>query len=145
MLLLVALFACMLTCLLRHIQVWCWYPPTVSKHHLGTPPYPSWSVNMLCLLCKTYNDDASVLPPTLVWSLPIARAWSRSLSWLFSALVCDLLPRRSFHGSPKAHSQKSVSVTILTSTAWRTLGLFGAFPTLVGGHHWSLGATLLGS
>jgi len=27
----------------------------------------------------------------------------------------------------------------------RTLGLFCAFPTLVGGHHWCLGATFLGS
>jgi len=60
--------------------------------------------------------------------------WSRSLFFL-SALVCDLLPRRLFHGSPKAHCQKSISVTILMSTAWRTSGLFGAFPTLVGGHH----------
>jgi len=37
--------------------------------------------------------------------------------------------------SPKVHCQKSISVTILTSAARRTLGLFGAFPTLVGGHH----------
>ena len=96
---------------------------------------------MSSLICSTYDDDASVLPPTLVRSLPIARAWSRSLSF-FSALVCDLLPRRSFHGSPKAHCQKSISVTILTSTAWRTLGLFGAFPTLMGGH---LEAEFLGS
>ena len=35
--------------------------------------------------------------------------------------------------SPKVHCQTSISVTILTSTAWRTLGLFGAFPTLWGG------------
>jgi len=92
------------------------------------------SVDMSCLFCSTYDDDASGLAPTLVRLLPIARVWSRSLS-LFSALVCDLLPRRLFHGSPKAHCQKSTSVTILTSTAWRTLGLFGTFPTLVGGHH----------
>jgi len=64
---------------------------------------------------------------------------------LFSALVCDLLPRRLFHGSPKAHCQKSISVTFLTSTAWRTLGLLSAFPTLVGGQQWSLGATFLSS
>jgi hypothetical protein len=32
---------------------------------------------------------------------------------------------RLLHGSPKAHYQKSISVTILTSTAWGTLGLFG--------------------
>ena len=50
-------------------------------------------------LPRTPDDNASVLPPTLVQSLPIVRAWSRSLS-LFSALVCDLLPRRLFHGSP---------------------------------------------
>jgi len=29
-----------------------------------------------------------------------------------SALVCDLLPRRLFHGLPKAHCQKSILVTI---------------------------------
>ena len=51
---------------------------------------------------------------------------------MFSALVCDLLPRRLFHRFAKGaswHCQKSISVTILTSTVWRTLGLFGAFPT----------------
>jgi len=37
------------------------------------------------------------------------------------ALVCDLLPRRLFHGLPKAHFQKSISVTILTSATRRTL------------------------
>jgi len=73
-----------------------------------------------------------------------AYMWSRSMSF-FSALVCDLLPRRLFHGSPKAHCQKSISVTILRTTAWRTLGLFDVFPTLVGGHHRSLGTTFLGS
>jgi len=56
----------------------------------------------------------------------------------FSELVCNLLPRRLFNGSPKAHCQKSVSVTIF----WRKLGLLGVFPTPVGGHH-SLGATFL--
>jgi len=47
--------------------------------------------------------------------------------------------------SAKGALPKSISVPILTSNAWRTLGLFGAFPTLVGGHHWSWGATFLGS
>jgi len=77
-------------------------------------------------------------------TLIILRVWfwfSRSV--FFSALVCDLLPRQLYHGSPKAHSQQRISVTALTSTAWRTLGLFGAFPTLV--DHWSLCATFLGS
>jgi len=85
-------------------------------------------------LPRAPDDNASVLPPTLVRSLPIECALSRSMSF-FSALVCDVLPRRLFHGSPKAHCQKSISVTILTSTAWRTVGLFGAVPTPVGGHH----------
>jgi len=50
------------------------------------------------------------------------------LDWNRNELVCDLLPRWLFHSPPKAHCQKSISVTILTSTAWRTLGLLGAFP-----------------
>jgi len=66
--------------------------------------------------------------------LSCAYMWSRSLCFL-SVLVCDLLPRRLFHGSTKAHCQTSISATILTSTAWRTLGLLGTFPALVGGHH----------
>ena len=50
-------------------------------------------------LPRAPDDNASVLPPTLVRSLPIACAWSRSLSFFFlSALVCDLLPRRLFDG-----------------------------------------------
>ena len=57
-----------------------------------------------------------------------------------SGLVCDLLSRRQFHGSPKAHCQKSVlvkisTVTISTSTALRTPELLVAFSTRVGGHH----------
>jgi len=47
--------------------------------------------------------------------------------------------------APKARCQNSTSVTILMSTAWRKLGLFGAFPTKVGGHHKSLGAMFVGS
>jgi len=82
--------------------------------------------------------------PLWFCSLCIHVSRSPSLSVL-SALVCDLLPTRLFHGSPKAHCQKSNSVTILTSTTWRALGVFGALPALVGGHHWSLGATFLGS
>jgi len=47
-----------------------------------------------------------------------------------SALVCDLLPRRLFHGMPTAHCQKSISVTLFKSTAWRSVhvGVFGGFP-----------------
>ena len=61
----------------------------------------------------------------------------------FSALVYDLLPRRLFHGLLKAHCQKSISVTISSITAWRTLGLLSAFPTLMGGHQSFLGVTFL--
>ena len=39
----------------------------------------------------------------------------------FSRLVCDLLRRHLFEGQPKAHWQKSLWVTFLTSTAWSTL------------------------
>ena len=62
----------------------------------------------------------------------------------FGELVCDLLPIRLFHGSPKSHCQKSISVTILTSTASRTLRLLGAIPTPAGERH-SLGFKFLGS
>jgi len=41
-------------------------------------------------------------------------------------------------------SQSQFDEHCLEDTAWRTLGLLGAFLTLVGGHH-SLGATFLGS
>jgi len=52
----------------------------------------------------------------------------------FSALLCDVLPRRLLHPSivtslAKGALPKSISVTLLMSTAWRTLGLVGAFPT----------------
>jgi len=49
-----------------------------------------------------------------------------SLSFL---VRLSLLSRRFFYGLPKAHCQKSISISILTSTAWRTLGFFGVFPT----------------
>jgi len=80
-------------------------------------------------------QEAAPIPTFSLWFCSLLRIHvSRSLSFL-SELVCDLLPKRLFHGSPKAHCQKSILVTILTSTAWRTPGLFGSFPTLVGGHH----------
>jgi len=72
---------------------------------------------MTCLICQKYDNVASVIPPTPVRFLHIVRAWSRSLSF-FSALVCGLMPRRLFYGSPKAHCQKSISVTILKGTGY---------------------------
>jgi len=50
----------------------------------------------------------------------------------FSKLVCDLLPRRLFCFA-KGVLLKSISITILKSTAWRTLVLLGTFPTLARG------------
>ena len=83
-----------------------------------------------------------LLAPVGLFSL----AHTCDLGLYLSLVRCDLLTRRLLPGSPKAHCQKSISasVTILTSTAWRTPGLFGAFPTRVGGHNWSLGDTFLG-
>ena len=86
-----------------------------------------------CLTLKGLQGTAPV--PTscpCCFVLSCVYMWSRSLFFL-STLVCNVLPRRLFHGSPKAHCQQSISVTILTSTAWRALGLFGAFPTRVRG------------
>jgi len=66
--------------------------------------------------------------------------------FFWSALVCDLLPRRLFHG----FRQRRIARRVSQSQFWRalfgrTLGLFGVFPTLVGGHHCSVGAMFLGS
>jgi len=120
---------------LWHIKVWWPYLHRQCRHHSGTLPYPTCWVYMLCLFSQKYDDDvstispnpvvspyglglvllknmqyriydASVLPPTLVRFLHIARAWSRFLSFC-SALI----PRQFFHGSPKAHCQKNISVT----------------------------------
>jgi len=62
----------------------------------------------------------------------------------FSALVCNLLPRRLFDG----FCWRCIARRVSQSRFWRamlgrTLGLFDAFRTLVGGHHWSLGTTFL--
>jgi len=83
--------------------------------------------------------------PQLLYDPYPLHACGLGLCLYFSALVCDLLPRRLLYASPKAHCPKSISVKNLTSTAWKTLGLFGAFSIVVGGHHWSLSATFLGN
>ena len=80
------------------------------------------------------------LAPVVLFSL--AHICSPGLCSLI-VLVCDLLPRHLFHGLLKAHCQKSISVTISSITAWRTLGLLSAFPTLVGVHQSFLGVTFL--
>ena len=74
-------------------------------------------------------------PLLLLWFCSLLRiAVSRSLSFL-GALVCDLLPRWLFHGLPKAHCPKSISVTILTSTAWEDTRLIWYLSYPRGGHH----------
>ena len=73
-------------------------------------------------VCRPYSP-LNMFPVCPIFSLcsfvPVS---SRSLS--FIGLVCDLLPGGCFdlEGQPKAHCQKSISVTvtILTSTAWKT-------------------------
>ena len=48
-----------------------------SAPRYATIPILIWQHDVCVLL--TYDDNTSVLPPTLVWSLPIACVWSRSL------------------------------------------------------------------
>jgi len=64
-------------------------------------------------------------------------------------LVCDVLARQSLTVvscfAKGALQNSSISVIILTSTAWRTHGRLGAFPTPVGGHRSLGGTTFLGS
>jgi len=78
--------------------------------------------------------------------VPVCNLWSGLFP--FSELVCNLLPRRLFDG----FRQRCIARRVCQSQFWRamlgrTLGSFDAFqvPTLVGEHHWSLGATFLGS
>jgi len=111
MLPMVLAYCCPCTCLYYCIPTIS-RPPRSSRYSIHTHFFPA---PCCCVLSGVYM-------------------WSRSLSF-FSALVCNLLRGQLFHGSPKAHYQKSISVTILTITTWRTLGLCGVFPTLVGGYH----------
>jgi len=67
---------------------------------------------------------------------------SRSLFFL-SALVCDLLPRLLFHGRQRRIARRVSQSQFWRTLLGRTLGLFGAFPALLGGHRQSLGATFL--
>jgi len=98
-----------------HRLVCRWYPSLI--HSFNNPPESGKWVQML----HPY--------PLLVYVVLLSLVHICGLDlFLFRALVCDLLPRRLFHSSPKAHCQKNISVTILTKTAWRTLGLLGAFP-----------------
>ena len=52
--------------------------------------------------------------------------------------------KTGFHGSPNAHYRRACQSQSLRGTAWRTLGLLGAFPAPVGGLNF-LGAMFLGS
>jgi len=92
------------------LRLTCWHVVSVLLKIWWSPPRYATIPILICwhvvsVLLK-YDDNTSVLPPTLVQSLPIVCAWSRSLSF-FSALVCDLLSRQLFHGSPKAHCDKT--------------------------------------
>ena len=91
-------------------------------------PYPPPSLAMFpdCLWCLAYLLRTDIV---LVFVL--------SVSW---SVICY---QEVVEGSrPDVHCQKRISVTILTSTAWRTPGSLVPYLPL-GGHH-SLGATFLG-
>jgi len=123
--------------------LWIVFAHWVGLVSVGNGPgqfFGSYVVSRVLTTKKDRKMDLNSLRGLAVW-----RLYKQGLC-PFSELVCDLLLRRLFHGSPKAHCQKSISlaVTILSSTAQRTLRLFGAFPTPVEGHH-SLGGTFLGS
>jgi len=64
------------------------------------PRYPSYSVYMLCLRCKNLMMMCQRFPP-----IQYMRPCGLGL-YPFIELVCDLLPRRLFHSSPKVHCQR---------------------------------------
>ena len=89
-----------------------------------------------CRVCSVviYDDNTSILLTTLVRSLLIACVWSRSLSLLVRWPViccqdgCFMVHQRRI---ARRVSQSQFRRALLG----RRLGLFGAFLTLVGGHH----------
>jgi len=92
-------------------------------HHPGTPLYPSCSSYMLFLFCQNMMMTCQQIP-----RIRYVSPFSLGLC-PFSELVCDQLPKRFFDGSPKAHCQKSISVTILTSTACTGLTWCLSYPS----------------
>ena len=92
---------------------------TIPTLTVRTPPwYATCSVYMLCLFC--WNKMMCQQFPRLRYVSPCGLNLCP-----FSALVCDLLTKWLFHGSPKARCRR-----VSQSQSWRrTLGLLGAFPT----------------
>ena len=105
--------------------------PKGSSRMISNPPYHHTHLDLsTCRVCSVKHRMMmrQYLPRLWYDSYPL-HAWSRSLSFFLVrwSVICS--QDCCFMASPKAHCQKSISVTIFTSTAWRTLGLFGAFPT----------------
>jgi len=100
------------------------------------------------ILSPSSLEVATLVHSLVIWALSVSVYVCMCVSVCSFALFSILVTWSVIYcqdscimGSPKAHGQKSISVTIFTNTTWRTLD----FPTLVVGHHWSLGATFLGS
>ena len=109
-----------------------------------------------CTYLKSYIPTASHHPkfpkmrrpcPLLVHTVLLVccvHMWSRSLSFQWAGLWSAAKTVFSWF------RQRRIARRVSQSQFWRALlgghsrGLFGAFPTLVGGHHWSLGATFFG-
>jgi len=100
---------------------------TEVRHHtyLDLSTCRACAVKHMMMLCQYF--------PWL-WNDPYPlHARGLGLCHFFSALVCDLLPRRLFHGSPKAHCPKSILVTILKCNAWEDTWLIWCLPYPSGG------------
>jgi len=109
-------------------------PPRFPRYSTRTPFLPMLSCQCLSL---AHIRGLGVCPFSgLVCHVP-ARCLFNACSILVEWFAKGALPQESL-------SHKSISVTILTSSAWRTLGLRAAFSTPVAGHY-SLDATFLGS
>jgi len=103
--------------------------------------------------CVFLHNQSSLRECRSIWS------GASGLPYYCAPLVCVSQVMQSLavwqHNKPKTKNwekvcQRRIAQRLSQSRLWRallgrTLGFFGAFPTLVGGHHWSLGATFLGS
>jgi len=101
----------LLTCRVCFVKPWHMMITTQVRHHT----HLDLSTCHVCFL-KNMMIIRQYFPQLWYDPYPLY-ACGLGLFFLFSALVCDLLPRRLFHGSPKVHCPKSISVTILTSNA----------------------------
>ena len=110
-------------------------PPPAGRHRLlrspGTAALPI-SCHVCCLSILSFLSLLCICGQT------------RSLSFQLAGLWCAA--KEVTEGLAWVRIARRVSCLIrVTGNTWKTLGWHGAFPTRVGGHHHSLGATFLGS